>query len=61
MFCTRRPVKFLALVVTFVSTYSFAQTFYEPTERGFEARLRERLDFWAEQRESRETKPSQPI
>jgi len=30
MFCTCRPVKFLALVVTFVSTHSFAQTFYEP-------------------------------
>ena len=24
-----------------------AQTFYQPTDRGFEARLRERLDYWA--------------
>jgi putative ATPase len=26
------------------------QTFYEPTDRGFEARVRERLDYWAERR-----------
>ena len=22
------------------------QTFYEPTDRGFEARVKERLDYW---------------
>jgi putative ATPase len=27
-----------------------AQSFYEPTDRGFEARVRERLAFWAEKR-----------
>jgi putative ATPase len=27
------------------------QTFYEPTDRGFEARVRERLDYWNERRE----------
>ncbi|MGE5562067.1 MAG: replication-associated recombination protein A [Bacillota bacterium] len=27
-----------------------AQTFYEPTDRGFEARVKERLDYWAERR-----------
>src|SRR3954454_1750784 len=27
-----------------------AQTFYEPTDRGFEARVRERLEFWNERR-----------
>jgi putative ATPase len=26
------------------------QTFYEPTDRGFEARVRERLDYWNERR-----------
>ena len=26
------------------------QTFYEPSERGFEARVKERLDYWAERR-----------
>ncbi|HEX5237307.1 MAG TPA: replication-associated recombination protein A [Sphingomicrobium sp.] len=26
------------------------QSFYEPTDRGFEARIRERLDYWAERR-----------
>ena len=33
-----------------------AQTFYEPTGRGFEARVRERLDFWAGRRAELETK-----
>jgi putative ATPase len=28
------------------------QLFYEPSERGFEARVRERLDHWQEQRDS---------
>ena len=27
-----------------------AQTFYEPTDRGFEARVKERLDYWRERR-----------
>ena len=27
-----------------------AQTFYEPTDRGFEARVKERLDTWAKRR-----------
>jgi putative ATPase len=27
-----------------------AQTFYEPTDRGFEARVRERLDYWNQRR-----------
>jgi putative ATPase len=27
-----------------------AQSFYEPTDRGFEARIRERLDYWNERR-----------
>jgi len=26
------------------------ESFYEPTDRGFEARVRERLAFWAEKR-----------
>ena len=29
-----------------------AQTFYEPTERGFEARVRERLAYWADRRKA---------
>ena len=37
------------------------ETFYQPTERGFEARINERLNYWAEQRKSRETKPSKPV
>jgi len=31
------------------------QTFYEPSERGFEARIAERIAFWNELREKRET------
>ncbi|MFL6759470.1 replication-associated recombination protein A [Sphingomonas sp.] len=27
-----------------------AQSFYEPTDRGFEARVRERMDYWAQRR-----------
>jgi putative ATPase len=27
-----------------------AQTFYEPTDRGFEARVRERIEYWNERR-----------
>jgi putative ATPase len=27
------------------------QRFYEPTDRGFEARVRERLDYWDQRRE----------
>jgi putative ATPase len=29
-----------------------AETFYEPTDRGFEARVRERLEYWAKRREA---------
>ncbi|MDQ3478014.1 MAG: replication-associated recombination protein A [Pseudomonadota bacterium] len=32
------------------------QNFYEPSDRGFEARVRERLQFWAERRRQSETK-----
>ncbi|HVL30100.1 MAG TPA: hypothetical protein VM326_05220 [Sphingomicrobium sp.] len=32
------------------------ETFYEPTDRGFEARVRERLAFWAEKRREKQTK-----
>jgi len=28
-----------------------AQAFYEPTDRGFEARVKERLDYWNKRRE----------
>jgi putative ATPase len=27
-----------------------AQTLYEPTDRGFEARIRERIEYWNERR-----------
>jgi len=30
------------------------ETFYEPTDRGFEARVRERLAFWAEKRREKQ-------
>jgi putative ATPase len=33
------------------------QNFYEPSERGFEVRVRERLQFWAERRRAVEPKP----
>jgi putative ATPase len=26
------------------------QSFYEPTDRGFEARVKERLDYWRQRR-----------
>jgi putative ATPase len=29
-----------------------AQTFYEPTDRGFEAAVRERIEYWNEQRKT---------
>jgi len=32
------------------------ETFYEPTDRGFEARVRERLAFWAEKRREKQTR-----
>jgi putative ATPase len=35
-----------------------AQTFYEPTDRGFEARVRERLDYWAERRKELQQSPA---
>jgi putative ATPase len=34
------------------------QTFYEPSERGFEARVRERLDYWAERRKELQQSPA---
>ena len=34
------------------------QSFYEPSDRGFEARIRERLEYWDERRE--ELKQSRP-
>ncbi len=36
------------------------QVFYEPTDRGFEARVKERLDFWTERRKELETKAGKP-
>jgi putative ATPase len=33
------------------------QTFYEPTDRGFEARIRERLDYWNERRKELQQTP----
>jgi putative ATPase len=36
------------------------QDFYEPVDRGFEARVRERLQYWAEQRRALETNASNP-
>jgi len=36
------------------------QTFYEPTDRGFEARVKERLDFWEKRRRELETKGGVP-
>ena len=32
------------------------ETFYEPTDRGFETRVRERLAFWAEKRREKQTR-----
>jgi putative ATPase len=29
-----------------------AQNFYEPMDRGFEARIKERLDYWNERRKA---------
>ena len=34
------------------------QTFYEPSDRGFEARVRERLDYWAERRKELQQSPA---
>jgi putative ATPase len=34
------------------------QHFYEPVDRGFEARIKERLEYWAEQRRAMETNTS---
>jgi putative ATPase len=36
-----------------------AQTFYEPTDRGFEARVKERLDYWNEQRKALQQRTGQ--
>ena len=35
------------------------QAFYQPTDRGFEAKVRERLDFWEKRRGRSETKPDE--
>ena len=35
------------------------ETFYEPTDRGFEARVRERLAFWAEKRREKQSPTDQ--
>ena len=35
-----------------------AQTFYEPTDRGFEARVKERLDYWHERRKALQQTPN---
>jgi putative ATPase len=32
------------------------QDFYEPTDRGFEARVKERLDYWNERRKALQQK-----
>ena len=34
-----------------------AQTFYEPTDRGFEARVKERLDYWEQRRKELQQSP----
>ena len=34
-----------------------AQTFYEPADRGFEARVKERLDYWAARRKELQQSP----
>jgi len=36
------------------------QTFYEPTDRGFEARVRERLDYWKQRRKEMATNSRKP-
>jgi len=36
------------------------QSFYEPTDRGFEARVKERLDYWDARRKELETKGGKP-
>ena len=36
------------------------QSFYDPSDRGFEARVRERLEYWEQQRKEAETKRSAP-
>jgi putative ATPase len=33
-----------------------AESFYEPTDRGFEARVRERLAYWQEMRREKQTR-----
>jgi putative ATPase len=35
------------------------EAFYEPTDRGFEARVRERLAFWAEKRREKQNRPDE--
>jgi len=33
------------------------QAFYEPSDRGFEARIRERLDYWEQRRKELQQSP----
>jgi putative ATPase len=35
------------------------QTFYQPTDRGFEARVKERLDYWAQRRKELQQSPDE--
>jgi putative ATPase len=37
-----------------------AQSFYEPSDRGFEAKVRERLDYWKERREALQQSRGEP-
>jgi putative ATPase len=37
-----------------------AQTFYQPTDRGFEARVKERLDYWQQRREELRESDNEP-
>jgi putative ATPase len=36
------------------------QTYYDPTDRGFEARVRERLDYWDKRREELQQSEGEP-
>jgi putative ATPase len=35
-----------------------AQTFYEPTDRGFEAKVRERIEYWDQRRKDLQQSPA---
>ena len=36
-----------------------AQSFYDPSDRGFEARVRERLEYWNERRKELQQNPAE--